>query len=784
MSTVEAILDITSLENIDGEVIAHLMEDEWDYVSIIATNFKKLMEINHDAAMTCAQYLRSFLSRDDDIFDSMEPKNVASKILFTGEDMIDLIFRYSWIEDKDQGRDFLHLALLAMFPQLMGTREAADFPTILHRVLTNINRILISCKDLKFLDPQRCHTVEHHDQVQLVYNTMASLHHLLSSFPEHQMKFEEQFLGNVYDAIIDKEHFAKWVIDTFNSVKNRLNPEAEMGVFETGLPIEIGASMMNMVLKLIEANPPDPTSLSTEWLHSSQCPLPWFDKKHNKSDEDGSSSLVFAAVHAINLGYNVLYGYNNALQQETQMHMFSFFNDGSGLLQKISQKRVKVKNIHVDLFRSVARFFDQVIVWLKTTPKTIPDTIHNLITLVYSNYFTVYQKTAPIEVEEPIVDYFLWCMEESDVTLNFRGMAFQSLSRMMGLKLIDRVETDALRDRFLPALLQFNDDLIMSEANRWLYNTKIYSNLVYSMKNVVGQEQLDEFLREDDRIAKRFLNNFFSDIIFVCEEVDQKIQESTNTNNPFLAMVDQGDVRQFSAIINIQIGTLSSMIRDTIPTFRTVAISNEVINRLSGALIHSLYVTTNGLFSGSNINSNLMRTVLELLKVMVKLKEDDAIIRALVSHVDYDFSLMAKSMEIVATAASTSPLHAKALEELPMQIAELLSKMDSVRAEIDKEDEKEIDFNKVPSKFKDLISMELITDPVVIPTSFPLILDRSSISEWLLANHTDPFTKQELTYDELNKYNNEDEKAIECVHKFRDEWDEFVKTYREGEKGD
>ena len=59
-----------------------------------------------------------------------------------------------------------------------------------------------------------------------------------------------------------------------------------------------------------------------------------------------------------------------------------------------------------------------------------------------------------------------------------------------------------------------------------------------------------------------------------------------------------------------------------------------------------------------------------------------------------------------------------------------------------------IDYSDAPDEFIDSISAELMTDPVLLPTSNQ-ILDRSTIEQHLLSDPKDPFNRRPLSKNDL-----------------------------------
>ena len=82
-----------------------------------------------------------------------------------------------------------------------------------------------------------------------------------------------------------------------------------------------------------------------------------------------------------------------------------------------------------------------------------------------------------------------------------------------------------------------------------------------------------------------------------------------------------------------------------------------------------------------------------------------------------------------------------------------------------------IDDEDYPDEFLDPIESTLIVNPIVLPVS-NIIIDKKSILRWLLTKKEDPFSRNELTEDILNKYNESKEAKI-LINKFKENFIKF-----------
>ena len=74
--------------------------------------------------------------------------------------------------------------------------------------------------------------------------------------------------------------------------------------------------------------------------------------------------------------------------------------------------------------------------------------------------------------------------------------------------------------------------------------------------------------------------------------------------------------------------------------------------------------------------------------------------------------------------------------------------VDTLRKEEKRIKDEEIKYDDAPQEFYDVLTFNLMTDPVKFPKS-NVILDRKTIETHLLSDQTDPFNREPLTKDML-----------------------------------
>ena len=86
-----------------------------------------------------------------------------------------------------------------------------------------------------------------------------------------------------------------------------------------------------------------------------------------------------------------------------------------------------------------------------------------------------------------------------------------------------------------------------------------------------------------------------------------------------------------------------------------------------------------------------------------------------------------------------------------------------------------IDYDNVPERFLDPLMHSIIEEPLVLPHS-NIVMDRVVICRYLEDREENPFTRENLTIQDLNVYN-ETEEAQTIIQKFTEEWKEWEETY-------
>lgn len=170
----------------------------------------------------------------------------------------------------------------------------------------------------------------------------------------------------------------------------------------------------------------------------------------------------------------------------------------------------------------------------------------------------------------------------------------------------------------------------------------------------------------------------------------------------------------------------------------------EIVNRLAGMLDYNLEV-----LAGSKSR---------LLKVENATKYHFNPKVLLPEVIDIYLNLAGKSSFIEAVArdgrsykAATFDAASRILGTKNLVSSEKLVAWDALKARFavakEEVDQAELEFGEIPAEFEDPILGELMRDPVLLPSHN--VVDRSTITQHLLSDPKDPFTRQPMTIDDV-----------------------------------
>lgn len=170
----------------------------------------------------------------------------------------------------------------------------------------------------------------------------------------------------------------------------------------------------------------------------------------------------------------------------------------------------------------------------------------------------------------------------------------------------------------------------------------------------------------------------------------------------------------------------------------------EIVQRLAGMLDYNLDILTGPKSKTLKVENpekyffNPKTLLPELVDIYINLGSSQAFIEAVAADGrSYKPATMAMTAHILRSR------HLK--DEKDVEAWETLSaKIESAKEVLDRA---ELDYDDAPAEFEDPIMGILMSDPVVLPSKH--VVDRSTITQHLLSDPKDPYTRQPMTIEDV-----------------------------------
>lgn len=170
----------------------------------------------------------------------------------------------------------------------------------------------------------------------------------------------------------------------------------------------------------------------------------------------------------------------------------------------------------------------------------------------------------------------------------------------------------------------------------------------------------------------------------------------------------------------------------------------EIVHRLAGMLDYNLETLTGPKSRMLKVDNpekyffNPKTLLPELVDIYLNLGSSTSFIEAVAADGrSYKHSTMISTAQILRNKHLKDDKDIQAWEELS-------AKIQSAKEELDRAD---MDYDDAPPEFEDPIMGILMTDPVRLPSRH--VVDRSTITQHLLSDPKDPYTRQPMTIDDV-----------------------------------
>ncbi|KAK1048827.1 Ubiquitin conjugation factor E4 [Friedmanniomyces endolithicus] len=279
--------------------------------------------------------------------------------------------------------------------------------------------------------------------------------------------------------------------------------------------------------------------------------------------------------------------------------------------------------------------------------------------------------------------------------------------------------------------------------------------------NTMYRENLAKEAAINTEFFVQFVNMIVNDVTFVLDESLSsfaKIHELTNElKSAAFAALDEEQKKEQTELLESEKGKAKSYMQLTRESMETLILFTEtlanaftmpeVVTRLAAMLDYNLDImvgdkrTNLRIENAAEYEFDPKALLQDIIKVFLNLRDKPNFISAIVhdgrSYKQHNF---ANAMDLMTTLQklTMAPDEIAAWKSLAQRVAR-------AAAELAQEEE---DLGEPPDEFLDPLMSELMTDPVILPSS-RTTMDRSTIKQHLLSDPTDPFNRVPLRIEEV-----------------------------------
>lgn len=253
----------------------------------------------------------------------------------------------------------------------------------------------------------------------------------------------------------------------------------------------------------------------------------------------------------------------------------------------------------------------------------------------------------------------------------------------------------------------------------------------------------------------RFVNLLLNDATYVLDEGLSKFPKihdlQVRLRDPNLSQQDREKAEEDLRTLENQATSFMQLANETVSMMKlfTTTLSEsftmpEIVYRLAGMLDFNLEILTgpkSKMLKVENAEKYFFnpKTLLpELVDIYLNLGSSPAFVEAVAADGrSYKPSTMATTANILRNKHLKDEKDVQAWEALSAKIAAAKEILDRA----------EVEYDDAPPEFEDPIMGILMTDPVILPSRHTV--DRSTITQHLLSDPKDPYTRQPMTIDDV-----------------------------------
>lgn len=321
--------------------------------------------------------------------------------------------------------------------------------------------------------------------------------------------------------------------------------------------------------------------------------------------------------------------------------------------------------------------------------------------------------------------------------------------------------SDFANDHLLHAVMKFYIECESTGAHTQFYDKfniryEIFQIIKCIWSNDFYKEQLGKQSRMDTKFFVRFVNLLLNDATYVLDEALSRfpkihdLQKELRENGQ-LSQTDRTAKEEELHGLEGQATSYMQLANETVTMMKlfTKALCEsftmpEVVARLAAMLDYNLDLLVSSksqnlkVDNATKYNFNAKTLLPDLADIYLNLGRADSFVEAVASDGrSYRPETFLRASEIMTRKALMAPEGLAAWDELRARIS----------AKKDEIDQADLDLDDVPDEFMDPIMAILMEDPVILPSKN--IVDRSTISQHLLSDETDLFTRQPMKIEDV-----------------------------------
>ncbi|EFX06648.1 ubiquitin fusion degradation protein [Grosmannia clavigera kw1407] len=327
----------------------------------------------------------------------------------------------------------------------------------------------------------------------------------------------------------------------------------------------------------------------------------------------------------------------------------------------------------------------------------------------------------------------------------------------------DALANSKLANRhLLHALMKFYIECESTGAHTQFYDKfniryEIFQVIKAVWPNDLYKQQLTQQSRTNRSFFVRFVNMLLNDATYVLDEalskfpkihdLQKELQEGGSQLTPEVRQQKETELQQAES----QAQSYMQLANETVAMMKlfTEALSDaftmpEIVSRLAGMLDYNLVTLAGPASRNLKVDNaekyffNPKVLLPQLVELYLNLGDKQSFVDAVAADGrSYKPDIFSNATRILATKGLMDPAKLQAWDALMARFASTKELADQA----------ETDLGEIPAEFEDPIMGDLMRDPVILPSRHTV--DRSTITQHLLSDPKDPFTRQPMTMDDV-----------------------------------